>query len=71
MQPHTHYVTFLALAGASFVTRLDDILLHTMLHGAYHRGQVSLMVRRSGGTPSPTDYIAFIRGVPAATTGRS
>jgi len=58
-------------AGDSFVTRLDDILLHTMLHGAYHRGQVSLMVRRSGGTPTPTDYIAFVRGVPAATTTKS
>jgi uncharacterized damage-inducible protein DinB len=57
-------------AGVSFESRLEDILLHTMLHGAYHRGQVSLMVRRSGGTPSPTDYIAFIRGVPAATTQR-
>jgi uncharacterized damage-inducible protein DinB len=54
-------------AGAHFVSRLDDILYHVALHGAYHRGQVSLMVRRSGGTPTPTDYIAFVRGVPAAT----
>jgi uncharacterized damage-inducible protein DinB len=54
-------------AGVAFVSRLDDILLHVALHGAYHRGQVSLMVRRSGGTPAPTDYIAFVRGAPAAT----
>ncbi|HEX7121852.1 MAG TPA: DinB family protein, partial [Gemmatimonadaceae bacterium] len=45
-------------AGQSFVSRADDILLHVALHGAYHRGQVSLMVRRSGGEPAPTDYIA-------------
>lgn len=54
-------------AGDAFVSRLEDILLHVALHGAYHRGQVSLMVRRSGGTPVPTDYIAFVRGAPAAT----
>lgn len=54
-------------AGLDFVSRLDDILYHVALHGAYHRGQVSLMVRRSGGTPVPTDYIAFVRGTPAAT----
>jgi uncharacterized damage-inducible protein DinB len=58
-------------AGVAFVSRLDDILIHVSLHGAYHRGQVSLMVRRSGGTPTPTDYIGFVRGVPAATTPRS
>jgi uncharacterized damage-inducible protein DinB len=60
-------VPYVNSAGDSFVSRLDDILLHIMLHGAYHRGQVSLMVRRSGGTPMPTDYIAFVRGAPAAT----
>src|SRR5690606_13353796 len=54
-------------AGQAFVTRLGDILLHVFLHGAYHRGQVSLMVRRSGGEPVPTDFIQFVRGSPAAT----
>jgi uncharacterized damage-inducible protein DinB len=42
-------------------------LLHVFLHSAYHRGQVSLMVRRSGGVPAPTDFIAFVRGAPTAT----
>jgi uncharacterized damage-inducible protein DinB len=54
-------------AGDFFVSRLEDILLHVALHGAYHRGQVSLMVRQSGGEPVPTDYIAFVRGAAAAT----
>ena len=54
-------------AGDFFVSRLEDILLHVALHGAYHRGQVSLMVRQSGGEPVPTDFIAFVRGAPAAT----
>lgn len=60
-------VSYINSAGDAFKSRVDDILLHVMLHGAYHRGQVSLMVRRSGGTPMPTDYIAFVRGAPAAT----
>ena len=63
-------VAYVNSAGKAFVSRVDDILLHVMLHGAYHRGQVSLIVRRSGGTPVPTDYIAFIRGAPTATHPR-
>jgi uncharacterized damage-inducible protein DinB len=55
-------------AGREFRDTIDDILLHVALHGAYHRGQVSLVVRVGGGEPAPTDYIAFVRGVPAART---
>jgi uncharacterized damage-inducible protein DinB len=55
-------------AGKEFRSTLEDILLHVALHGAYHRGQVSLVVRGGGGEPVATDYIAFIRGAPAART---
>ena len=55
-------------AGERFRTRIDDILLHVALHGSYHRGQVAVLLRQDGAAPLPTDYIAFIRGVPAATT---
>lgn len=54
-------------AGQTFDTPLDDILIHVALHGTYHRGQVAILLRRGGAVPSPTDYIAFARGVPAAT----
>jgi uncharacterized damage-inducible protein DinB len=72
-EPHdlAREVPYINSAGDAFVSRVDDILLHVMLHGAYHRGQVSLIVRRAGGTPVPSDYIAFIRGAPAARTPRS
>ena len=53
--------------GAEFDTRVSDILLHIPLHGSYHRGQVSLLVRAAGAQPAPTDYIALARGAPAAT----
>ncbi|HET7622924.1 MAG TPA: DinB family protein [Gemmatimonadaceae bacterium] len=54
-------------AGISFSTSVGDILFHVMLHGQYHRGKVNLLLRQSGLPPVPTDYIAFVRGVPAAT----
>lgn len=55
-------------AGISFRSTIEDILLHVALHGAYHRGQVALLLRSDGAEPAPTDYIAFIRGSPTART---
>jgi uncharacterized damage-inducible protein DinB len=54
-------------AGQHFRSRVDDILVHVAMHGAYHRGQIALLTRQGGGEPASTDYIAFVRGVPAAT----
>ncbi len=54
-------------AGAAFDSKLSDILMHMALHGAYHRGQVNLLLRGAGAEPMPTDYIALSRGAPAAT----
>ncbi len=58
-------------AGDAFDTRVEDILHHVFLHGAYHRGQVALALRKAGRDPAPTDYIAFVRGAPAATRTNS
>lgn len=55
-------------AGQSFRSSIEDILLHVALHGTYHRGQVALVARGGGGEPASTDYIGFVRGVPAART---
>lgn len=63
-------VTYVNSAGKQFTSTVEDILLHVCLHGTYHRGQVSLALRASGAEPAPTDYIAFIRGFPAATRQR-
>ena len=54
-------------AGLEFDSGIEEILLHVALHGSYHRGQVTLLVRGAGAEPAPSDYIAFVRGVPAAT----
>lgn len=62
MQP----IPYTNSAGQSFETPLDDILIHVALHGAYHRGQIALLLRDANHEPNPTDYIGFVRGVPAA-----
>jgi uncharacterized damage-inducible protein DinB len=73
---HTGYQTFLRTVapadlsvrvpyrsskGDAFETALEDILLHVALHGAYHRGQISALVRGAGLEPASTDFIAFAR----------
>ena len=57
-------------AGAEFDSKVSDILLHVALHGSYHRGKVAAAIRGAGAEPAPTDYIGFVRGVPAATRVR-
>ena len=54
--------------GTAFRNTVEDMLFQILLHGAYHRGQVALVIRGGGGEPASTDYIGFIRGVPAART---
>ena len=54
-------------AGLDFTSRVDDVLIHVALHGSYHRGQIAALLREAGEAPEPTDYIAFVRGAPAAT----
>ena len=56
--------------GQAFRTPIGEILMHVAMHGSYHRGQIASQVRRAGGNPAPTDYIGFVRGVPAAVTPR-
>ena len=62
-------ITYRNSAGLEFTNTLEDILLHVALHGSYHRGQIAITLRAGGDTPATTDYIAFVRGVPAATRG--
>ena len=64
-------ITYVNSAGREFANEARDILLHVALHGQYHRGKVNLLLRQGGMKPAPVDYIAYIRGVPAATTADS
>jgi uncharacterized damage-inducible protein DinB len=60
-------VTYTNSAGQQFTSTIEDMLLQVFLHGCYHRGQIAWALRKGGGVPMPTDYIAFVRGAPAAT----
>lgn len=54
-------------AGTELDSKVIDMLSQVCLHGSYHRGQIALLLRDAGFEPSPTDYIVFMRGAPAAT----
>jgi uncharacterized damage-inducible protein DinB len=47
--------------GEAFSYPLGDVLLHLVLHGAYHRGQVALLLRSAGTQPPLTDYTKAVR----------
>jgi uncharacterized damage-inducible protein DinB len=51
-------LTYLSLKGIEYRTPIQDVLMHLVLHSAYHRGQVAAAVREAGGKAAPTDYVA-------------
>lgn len=53
--------------GVEFKTPIRDVLMHLVMHSAYHRGQVAAAVREAGGKPAATDYVVWVReGKPGA-----
>ncbi|MEJ2008007.1 MAG: DinB family protein [Acidobacteriota bacterium] len=47
--------------GAELRVPVRDVLMHLVMHSAYHRGQIAAAVREAGGTPAATDYIVHVR----------
>jgi uncharacterized damage-inducible protein DinB len=47
---------------------LGDLVQHLLNHSTYHRGQVALLMRLLGQTPTATDYRLFLTEVPPVTT---
>jgi uncharacterized damage-inducible protein DinB len=47
--------------GETFSSRKQDILLHVVMHSAYHRGQIAADLRAAGFTPPYTDFIHAVR----------
>ena len=54
-------LTYLSLKGTENKTPIQDVLMHLVLHSAYHRGQVAAAVREAGGKPTTTDYAIYLR----------
>jgi uncharacterized damage-inducible protein DinB len=47
--------------GDPFENTIGDCIMHVINHGTHHRGQVSMLIRQKGGTPTPMDLIFYIR----------
>ena len=60
-------VTYRNTQGLQYTTPVREILVHVAMHGAYHRGQIALLLRAGGTAPPVTDYIAFSREYPLET----
>jgi uncharacterized damage-inducible protein DinB len=47
--------------GETWSSRKDDILMHVVMHSAYHRGQIATDMRSAGIVPAYTDFIHSVR----------
>lgn len=47
--------------GKRWSTHVEEALTQVSLHGAYHRGQIAMLVRQGGGEPAATDFIITAR----------
>lgn len=54
-------VTYTNSKGESWSSTVREILMHVILHGTYHRGQIAMLVRQSGHAPAYTDFIEATR----------
>jgi uncharacterized damage-inducible protein DinB len=54
-------VSYVNSKGEPWSSAVGDILMHVVLHGVYHRGQIASDLRESGFEPAYTDYIEAVR----------
>lgn len=47
--------------GEAWESRVEDVLMHVVMHSGYHRGQIAAEVRAAGSTPPYTDFIHATR----------
>lgn len=47
--------------GDYFENNVEQIMIHLVNHGSYHRGQVAMLLRQKGLEPVNTDYITYDR----------
>ncbi|MCA9726150.1 MAG: hypothetical protein KC729_00600 [Candidatus Eisenbacteria bacterium] len=47
--------------GIAYETPIQEILLHLLSHGAYHRGQITEAMREAGLPLLNTDFIVYLR----------
>jgi uncharacterized damage-inducible protein DinB len=57
----TQQIPYINSKGEPWVNTVDDILMHVVMHSAYHRGQIASNMRDAGLVPAYTDFIHGIR----------
>lgn len=55
----TRELTYTNIRGQVKTYHMDDILMHVVNHGTYHRGQISQLLRDRGRTSPSTDMILY------------
>jgi uncharacterized damage-inducible protein DinB len=55
------FLTYKNTQGEIFTSHKQDILMHVVMHSAYHRGQIAADMRAAGFTPAYTDFIHGVR----------
>ncbi len=54
-------IEYKSLDAGKFRNRVEEVLTQLFGHGWYHRGQIAMLVRNSGGQPAVTDFIYWCR----------
>ncbi len=54
-------VAYVNSKGEPWESREGDILMHTVMHATYHRGQIASDLRAAGFAPAYTDFIHAVR----------
>ena len=55
--PLSRPVSYTNSKGESWTSTVEEILIHVVIHSAYHRGQIASNLRAAGLEPAYTDYI--------------
>ncbi len=54
-------IEYVNTKGDRYANAVGDVLLHVIMHGVYHRGQVAALAREHGGEPAYTDFVHAMR----------
>lgn len=54
-------ITYTNSKGEAWSSRVSEVLMHVVLHGGYHRGQIASDLREAGFEPAYSDYIEAAR----------
>ncbi|HZS46903.1 MAG TPA: DinB family protein [Blastocatellia bacterium] len=57
----TRSIRYVNSKNQEWSSNVEDILMHVVMHSAYHRGQIATDLRQNGSVPAYTDFIHSVR----------